>query len=942
MSQNYFAPNYDNLDLRGLLGPSDDERDSDTIRLQATQDQQLIGEAHRRGGLRDDTQFEPDRMIGGGILGDTLNLAAQIRQQKGMTPRELWESLHIARATGIAFDQAHESKNELVRAMHAATLGNDEELKKLLAASPNMLDFVKNRPPAELAAMIDDKPLWSLEGAQRDFLGDISHSLDIGNIQQERLRLGDMHREGRLDEQGLARLGELSRIVEVNAALREGEGAFDWATRSFMEQVPMLENTAWAGLKGGATGLLAGMAGGAALGSVVPGLGTAAGGVLGGKAGFRFGATAAVMDKSYRDNAAEVFLNLLEMQTRDGRPIDVEQARALATAAGIPMAGLDMLSLGTATKFIPGWSRLSKGAQTGLTKYLTQNPTTGKAVGEALFQAGKSTLAEGGAESLQEGVGILAEEAAIGLNLVDARGSSAGEAMARMGEAFKAGAVVRAPMVMPGTVQRAYSNVHKVRRIQQSLSQEQAVNKMLDSAAASETVKNAPEFAEQAIADSAAVMGVGSMYINPEVAGRILFQDDAGLALAENLGVTPEALAESLELGVDLAIPTEKVLLHLAQSPLREQLQPNLRLSPAVDTVGELNEIGQGLRFDAEQFAFLDEVLRDTDEARTVYERRRAIAEPYVGQLVQAGYTQRQAEHSFAPYAAHAEVMAPLFGQTPQDYLAQRLQGFTLTSPEMFGVSVEQLNQRALREMSKEDLALINPLLATMRGRLDGKSLRDYDSQGYNELRALYGQLLFKSKSNGGLPLDFLADEAVRAGLLPEGSGANELLAALQNRRRGVFFQTELTTRKDGPEPAPDSAVVNVVPVDTGIVPKFSSIAELRGWLKDYFSGREPITIGSTGAQVVFTVRGLKDSAKSNRVKKDEHRSAYGQLDRLIEEAVYAGFDSQDSRHPNVQGQDIYYSAMDIDGTPYAVRLRLDVPLQGNALNYKDHKVTEI
>ena len=33
---------------------------------------------------------------------------------------------------------------------------------------------------------------------------------------------------------------------------------------------------------------------------------------------------------------------------------------------------------------------------------------------------------------------------------------------------------------------------------------------------------------------------------------------------------------------------------------------------------------------------------------------------------------------------------------------------------------------------------------------------------------------------------------------------------------------------------------------------------------------------------------------------------------------------------------------MDIGGTPYAVRLRLDVPHRGDKVNYKDHKVTEI
>ena len=131
-------------------------------------------------------------------------------------------------------------------------------------------------------------------------------------------------------------------------------------------------------------------------------------------------------------------------------------------------------------------------------------------------------------------------------------------------------------------------------------------------------------------------------------------------------------------------------------------------------------------------------------------------------------------------------------------YLSQNLLGFRLTTQKQAAMTESAMEMEMQRQMARAPLAERDPLLAAVRGRLDGKSLKDYDSQAFKELSKIHGRGLFKGKDKGGMPLDLLADELVRGGLLPEGSGANELLAALQDRKQ--YFQPSLEEIRSGDE----------------------------------------------------------------------------------------------------------------------------------------------
>lgn len=152
----------------------------------------------------------------------------------------------------------------------------------------------------------------------------------------------------------------------------------------------------------------------------------------------------------------------------------------------------------------------------------------------------------------------------------------------------------------------------------------------------------------------------------------------------------------------------------------------------------------------------------------------------------------------------------------------------------------------------------------------------------------------------------------------------------------------------------PDSTPVRVVDVDPGIVPEFSKARDLAKWLKEYFADRREETILSTGKNVRFGNGNLEASIKRKREK--AHNQAYAGLSELVRQAEFDAFAPQDERHPNLGGQEVYYSALRIGDTLYAVKMKFDVPSNEEVairrrwrkekdiedLRYKDHTLREI
>ncbi|MDR2488736.1 MAG: hypothetical protein LBD42_04515 [Desulfovibrio sp.] len=166
---------------------------------------------------------------------------------------------------------------------------------------------------------------------------------------------------------------------------------------------------------------------------------------------------------------------------------------------------------------------------------------------------------------------------------------------------------------------------------------------------------------------------------------------------------------------------------------------------------------------------------------------------------------------------------------------------------------------------------------------------------------------------------------------------------------------TQWQLNQDGNAVSPgeqNPRVANVVAVDPakivdgdGKPVDLKDTKALAGWLREQYQD-VTITIADDGTIQQFTGEGLDASLKRRIGKKrgPRQRQAYAELDTLLENALFDGFEQADERHKDkVAGQNVYYSAARIGGNYFSVRFKVDMPL-GKGINpaYKDHKVTEI
>jgi hypothetical protein len=119
-----------------------------------------------------------------------------------------------------------------------------------------------------------------------------------------------------------------------------------------------------------------------------------------------------------------------------------------------------------------------------------------------------------------------------------------------------------------------------------------------------------------------------------------------------------------------------------------------------------------------------------------------------------------------------------------------------------------------------------------------------------------------------------------------------------------------------------------------------TKVKPIREWLIKNFVGKIVEIQGNKNIQR-YTPDGLKASLKLKRDK--NHNKMYGQLSRLIENAVYDKTIDVDARHQGrVAGQQEYHVPARLGNGLYNVTIKLDLPLEGTELSYKDHKIKKI
>ena len=220
-------------------------------------------------------------------------------------------------------------------------------------------------------------------------------------------------------------------------------------------------------------------------------------------------------------------------------------------------------------------------------------------------------------------------------------------------------------------------------------------------------------------------------------------------------------------------------------------------------------------------------------------------------------------------------------------------------------------------------------------------------------LRIYSVELMDEEKLRGSLG-NGIAEATTTA---PSGRSFEEIIERLAkpvNEQKQSFLQTgndEAPLVREGMTRKPDSAAAKVVSIPGNAVPEFSGMKDFADWLKDMLAEGGNVLIKSTGQEARFSSGNVKASVKRSRSR--EHRNAYAGLREMVENAEYDHYEKPDERHPDRGGQDVYYSALEMSGKLYSVKLKLDVVTEEQRqreragervenVRYKDHKLTEI
>lgn len=684
-------------------------------------------------------------------------------------------AVELSNKTGIPVGTVLENHREIARVYDAAQNGptRREALEKLIRDEPITGRWLVQQGAAMIAGLGDQLPEI---GAFERLSQEMQEANRVGRLQIEQTDLlNKVFWQDNPDPADLQRIDQINWELSINQAYRQDESFLMGAYRSsFSTFVPQVAEGAYRSILGGAQ---AGSAAGIATSAFGPISGVSAG------SAFAAGAGAAGIRYAFEMSLGEIYGSLSQLKDENGQPLPRDEVRLLSFLGALPSGALEVVGVHKALSLIPGADKLlNRATVASAQQLLSKNPSLLKAVGKGTGEALGALATEVGVETTQEGVSIITEDAAKQISGQPFRLTTGEEAVDRLSEA--AYEALKAFVLPIGVGGGAIRTRAAFRESRQARNESNALQTLADHASNNKLITESPTAAEQLVSQLKEEGKIGDLYINPEAMQRVLFQSDEGLQIAQRIGLSAEDVADALTLGTRVAVPMEKAVPYLLNTAQGKELLQDSTLDPSVMTPGELQEATAGMT--QEQIAqvdalnsFFDFVDSSIEQAQNSRESFDTIAAPYIQQMRDAGYSESQARHYGDLLAANAERMAPMYGMEPAAWLESRLQGIQLIDPNAPAQDV--LDARAQRAFARQPLAEKDPLLALVWGRLDGKTLSSsYNADTLKEITRSKGRGLFKSKEKGGISIDELADEAVRRGLLLEGSGADELVERLK------------------------------------------------------------------------------------------------------------------------------------------------------------------
>ena len=684
-------------------------------------------------------------------------------------------AVELSNKTGIPVGTVLENHREIARVYDAAQNGPTRRaaLEKLIRDEPITGRWLVQQGAAMIAGLGDQLPEI---GAFESLSQEMQEANRVGRLQIEQTDLlNKVFWQDNPDPADLQRIDQINWELSINQAYRQDESFLMGAYRSsFSTFVPQVAEGAYRSILGGAQ---AGAAAGIATSAFGPISGVSAG------SAFAAGAGAAGIRYAFEMSLGEIYGSLSQLKDENGQPLPRDEVRLLSFLGALPSGALEVVGVHKALSLIPGADKLlNRATVASAQQLLSKNPSLLKAVGKGAGEALGALATEVGVETMQEGISIITEDAAKQISGQPFRLTTGEEAVDRLSEA--AYEALKAFVLPIGVGGGAIRTRAAFRESRQARNESNALQTLADHASNNKLITESPTAAEQLLSQLKEEGKIGDLYVNPEAMQRVLFQSDEGLQIAQRIGLSAEDVADALALGTRVAVPMEKAVPYLLNTAQGKELLQDSTLDPSVMTPGELQEATAGMtqeqiaQVDALNsfFDFVDSSIEQAQNSRESFDR---IAAPYVQQMRDAGYSESQARHYGDLLAANAERMAPMYGMEPAAWLESRLQGIQLIDPNAPAQDV--LDARAQRAFARQPLAEKDPLLALVWGRLDGKTLSSsYNADTLKEITRSKGLGLFKSKEKGGISIDELADEAVRRGLLPEGSGADELVERLK------------------------------------------------------------------------------------------------------------------------------------------------------------------
>lgn len=684
-------------------------------------------------------------------------------------------AVELSNKTGIPVGTVLENHREIARVYDAAQNGPTRRaaLEKLIRDEPITGRWLVQQGAAMIAGLGDQLPEI---GAFERLSQEMQEANRVGRLQIEQTDLlNKVFWQDNPDPADLQRIDQINWELSINQAYRQDESFLMGAYRSsFSTFVPQVAEGAYRSILGGAQ---AGAAAGIATSAFGPISGVSAG------SAFAAGAGAAGIRYAFEMSLGEIYGSLSQLKDENGQPLPRDEVRLLSFLGALPSGALEVVGVHKALSLIPGADKLlNRATVASAQQLLSKNPSLLKAVGKGAGEALGALATEVGVETMQEGISIITEDAAKQISGQPFRLTTGEEAVDRLSEA--AYEALKAFVLPIGVGGGAIRTRAAFRESRQARNESNALQTLADHASNNKLITESPTAAEQLVSQLKEEGKIGDLYVNPEAMQRVLFQSDEGLQIAQRIGLSAEDVADALALGTRVAVPMEKAVPYLLNTAQGKELLQDSTLDPSVMTPGELQEATAGMT--QEQIAqvdalnsFFDFVDSSIEQAQNSRESFDTIAAPYVQQMRDAGYSESQARHHGDLLAANAERMAPMYGMEPAAWLESRLQGIQLIDPN--APAQDALDARAQRAFARQPLAEKDPLLALVWGRLDGKTLSSsYNADTLKEITRSKGRGLFKSKEKGGISIDELADEAVRRGLLPEGSGADELVERLK------------------------------------------------------------------------------------------------------------------------------------------------------------------